>query len=109
LFESLRRLGVNIALDDFGQGHANLAYLLQLPFQILKIDRQVLKIANPVQRRQVLQALLSLGRAFDLQVLAEGVESLEDLELIRQIGFDHGQGYFLGRPQPVITDIARTA
>lgn len=104
----LSRLGVHLALDDFGTGHANLAYLLQLPFRILKIDRQALRIEDPAQRRQVLGALLALGRAFSLEVLAEGVETVEDLALLRELGFDHAQGYLLGKPQPMIISVAQT-
>ncbi|MEX6674467.1 bifunctional diguanylate cyclase/phosphodiesterase [Pseudomonas sp. W2Oct36] len=96
----LCNLGVRLALDDFGQGHANLAYLLKLPFHCLKVDRQVLRIENKAQREEVLTALLKLGHAFDLKVLAEGVETAQDLELLRTLGYDHAQGYYLGRPQP---------
>lgn len=96
----LSNLGVRLALDDFGQGHANLAYLLKLPFHSLKVDRQVLRIEDKSQREQVLMALLKLGHAFGLKVLAEGVETAQDLELLRDIGYDHAQGYYLGRPQP---------
>jgi diguanylate cyclase (GGDEF)-like protein len=103
----LGQLGVRLALDDFGSGHANLAYLLRLPFQILKIDRQALRISDPAQRRQVLTALLALGRAFSLEVLAEGVESLDDLALLRELGYDHAQGYLLGRPQPIVINVAQ--
>ncbi|MFP3925544.1 putative bifunctional diguanylate cyclase/phosphodiesterase [Pseudomonas sp. W5-36] len=96
----LSNLGVRLALDDFGQGHANLAYLLKLPFHSLKVDRQVLRIEDKSQREQVLMALLKLGHAFGLKVLAEGVETAQDLELLRDIGYDYAQGYYLGRPQP---------
>lgn len=102
----LSALGVRLALDDFGCGHANLDYLLQLPFKILKIDRQALRIEHPTQRRQVLGALLALGRAFALEILAEGVETSDDLALLRELGFDHAQGYLLGRPQPMISCVA---
>lgn len=103
----IAQLGVRLALDDFGTGHANLAYLLQLPFHILKIDRQALRINDPVQRREVLTALLALGRAFSLDVLAEGVETPDDLSLLRELGYDHAQGYLLGRPQPIVTNVAQ--
>lgn len=96
----IRNLGVRMALDDFGQGHANLSYLLKLPFQSLKVDRQVLRIDDQTQREQVLEALLKLGHALGLKVLAEGVETAEDLELLHKLGYDHAQGYYLGRPQP---------
>ena len=93
--------GVKLALDDFGSGHANLAYLLQLPFQLLKLDRRVLRIELPAQRREVLEALLKLGRAFSLEVVAEGVETAEDLTLLCEIGMDQGQGFLFGGPQPL--------
>lgn len=100
--EQIKSFGVRFALDDFGQGHANLAYLLQLSFDVLKIDRQALQIADPAKRFQVLQALLMLGQTFEVKVIAEGVESADDLSLLRKLGFDHAQGYFLGRPQPIL-------
>lgn len=96
----LRNLGVRLALDDFGQGHANLSYLLKLPFQSLKVDREILRMNDQTQREQVLEALLKLGHALGLKVLAEGVETAEDLELLHRLGYDHAQGYYLGRPQP---------
>ena len=96
----LKNLGVRLALDGFGQGHANLCYLLKLPFHSLKVDLQVLRIDDQAQREQVLLALLKLGHALGLKVLAEGVETSEDLELLHKIGYDHAQGYYLGRPQP---------
>ena len=97
----LQRIGVRLALDDFGKGFANLTYLLQLPFQVLKIDRESMGVVDRGQRRQILSALLALGRAFGMEVLAEGVETTEDLALLRELGFDHAQGYLLGRPQPM--------
>ncbi|WP_313629915.1 bifunctional diguanylate cyclase/phosphodiesterase [Pseudomonas sp.] len=100
----LSNLGVRLALDDFGQGYANLAYLLKLPFHSLKVDRQVLRVEDKAQREQVLMALLKLGHAFGLKVLAEGVETAQDLELLRNIGYDHAQGYYLGYPQPVVVN-----
>jgi EAL domain-containing protein (putative c-di-GMP-specific phosphodiesterase class I) len=55
----------------------------------------------------VLTALLALGRAFSLDVLAEGVETPDDLSLLRELGYDHAQGYLLGRPQPIVTNVAQ--
>lgn len=92
---------MRLALDDFGKGFANLTYLLQLPFQMLKIDHESMGGVDRGQRRQILSALLALGRAFEMEVLAEGVETTEDLALLRELGFDHAQGYLLGRPQPM--------
>lgn len=99
----LAQLGVRLALGGFGNGRATLAYLLRLPFKVVKIDRQALRIADPTQRREVLEALLKLGRAFGVEVVAEGVEYAEDLALLRELGFEHAQGYWLGRPQPLFS------
>ncbi len=108
-FARLRQHGIRLALDDFGSGYANLTYLLQLPFQWLKIDRGVLLIRDPVQRRQVLAALLALGQAFNLQVLCEGVELQEDLELVQALGIPLAQGYLLGRPGPLASFVEAPA
>jgi len=98
---ALQRLGVRLALDDFGMGNANLGYLLVLNFQWVKIDRRILAIKQSQKRQEVLQALQHLARTFELRVLCEGVEHPEQWALLQTMGMDEAQGYWLGQPQPV--------
>ncbi|WP_083747301.1 putative bifunctional diguanylate cyclase/phosphodiesterase [Teichococcus deserti] len=94
----LRAMGVSLALDDFGAGFANLAALRDIRFDLLKLDRSVLRL-TAAQRGPVLASLLQIARAFDLPSVVEGVEQSEDWALARQLGSDYAQGYLLGRPQ----------
>ncbi|MDR6677133.1 putative bifunctional diguanylate cyclase/phosphodiesterase [Pseudomonas oryzihabitans] len=99
-FTALQALGIRLALDDFGTGHANLGYLLALKFQLLKVDQQILAIASPRQREDVLRALQQLARSLGVRLLCEGVETDEQLALLQKLGVEEAQGYWLGRPQP---------
>jgi diguanylate cyclase (GGDEF)-like protein len=98
-FALLQLLGIRMALDDFGSGFAGLVPILELPFQLIKIDRRILAIQDQEQRGQVLTSLLLLGKAMKLEVLCEGVETPEQLALLQQLGVRLAQGYLLGRPK----------
>jgi len=104
--ERLRRLGVRIALDDFGAGYSSLAYLRDLPLDTLKIDRSFLLAAEPGSRSAVLvSAMAAMGHSLGLRVVAEGVETEEQLAVARDAGCDLAQGYLFGAPM----DAARMA
>ncbi len=90
----LRRCGVRIAIDDFGTGHSSLARLSTLPVDQIKIDRSFVTGLAAHSNRAVLAAIVSLGRALDLDVLAEGVETEEQLERVKLAGCDAVQGYY---------------
>ncbi|MGI4793368.1 MAG: putative bifunctional diguanylate cyclase/phosphodiesterase [Janthinobacterium lividum] len=94
----LRAMGIALALDDFGAGFSNIAYLRDFRFDLLKIDRSVLGIADG-QREQVLEGLLTIARAFGMTTVVEGVELLEDWNMLRRLGSVYAQGFLLGRPQ----------
>jgi EAL domain-containing protein (putative c-di-GMP-specific phosphodiesterase class I) len=95
----LRATGVLIALDDFGTGYSSLAYLRRLPVDILKIDRSfIARLVDDVRDRAIVEAVVSIARTFGLRVVAEGVESGEQLALLRRLGCDVAQGYDIGRP-----------
>jgi len=100
--ESMRRLkaiGVTFAIDDFGTGYSCLSYLPALPFDALKIDRSFIKTSHlSVERRLLVQSLISLAQNIGLRVIVEGVETVEQLELIQKLGGNEIQGYLLGRP-----------
>ena len=97
----LRALGIGIALDDFGTGYSSLSYLCRFPFSKLKVDRSfVANMANDTAAAAVVQAVVTLGRSLDIRVIAEGIETKAQLDLLRAMGCDEGQGYLLGRPCP---------
>ncbi|MFB9995440.1 EAL domain-containing protein [Deinococcus oregonensis] len=101
----LKALGVRVVLDDFGSGYSNLAYLKQYPIDSLKIDRSFTAglggvQASTQQAEALIQAIIQLTHALNLEVTVEGVETPEQLEIVRRHGCEYVQGYFTGRPQP---------
>jgi diguanylate cyclase (GGDEF)-like protein len=109
-FEQLRKLGVKIALDDFGSGYSSLGYLRNFPIDKLKIDKQfIAPIGRSPESGVVLQAIMALGRALGLTVLCEGVETEEQRVLLRIAGCDEMQGFLFSRavPRDVIDRLIR--
>lgn len=96
---SLREIGVVISLDDFGTGYQSSAQLSRLPIDKLKIDRQFV-IAESSSALSLLELMVKAGHAFGLEVVAEGVETTEQLERVRELGCEYVQGYYYGRPAP---------
>ncbi len=96
----LRGLGIEIWLDDFGTGYSNFAYLQSLPLTSIKIDRCFL--ANRPQRTALLNGLVSVGHACGFGVIAEGVETMEQRDLLLSLGVDQLQGFLFGRPEPAL-------
>jgi diguanylate cyclase (GGDEF)-like protein/PAS domain S-box-containing protein len=97
----LRELGCRIAIDDFGTGYSSLGYLRQLPVDILKLDRVFVSgAAHEAKDRALLKTFVDLGDALGLTVVAEGVETAEQLQMLRDCGCALAQGYGLGRPAP---------
>ena len=93
--------GVTFSVDDFGTGYSSLRHLHQLPIKTLKIDRSFIeRIAEPTGTYAVVQAILSLAHSLEMQVIAEGVERIEQVEILRELGCDVVQGFLWGRPQP---------
>ena len=98
----LKKLGVSLAIDDFGTGYSSLAYLRAFPFDTLKIDRQfVSNIDREPDNSAIVTSMVTLAHALKLVVVAEGAETHEEIEHLKFLGCDKGQGYFFGRPQPV--------
>ncbi len=102
---TLRRHGIGIALDDFGDGRSSLRLWSELKPDIVKIDKYFLKdLARHGDKLQTLRALLQIAETFGSKLVAEGLEGLEDLRLARDLGISYGQGWALGRPQGMPLD-----
>jgi len=97
----LRHLGFRLSIDDFGTGEASLAYLADLPSDELKLDRRfVARIVDSGRERAIVASTIGLAHALGQTVVAEGIEDGATLALLRDMGCDHAQGFYLGRPQP---------
>jgi len=100
MFARLKALGVRLALDDFGTGYSSLGYLKKAPFDKIKIDQSFVRGAAIKGNRNsaIIKAIVSLAEALGMDTTAEGAETHDELELIRQLGCSHVQGYVYGRP-----------
>jgi EAL domain-containing protein (putative c-di-GMP-specific phosphodiesterase class I) len=99
--DALHAVGVKLSVDDFGTGHSSLGRIAELPIQEIKIDKSFVRdLTRHVGRRAVTDATLHLGRALDLLVVAEGVETEEEFDYLRAAGCGAVQGYYLARPLP---------
>jgi EAL domain-containing protein (putative c-di-GMP-specific phosphodiesterase class I) len=101
LLEATRDLGVELIVDDFGKGYSSLAYLKALPVSALKIDREfIVGLETGENDALIVQAVLSLARALNLDVIAEGIENLAQARLLRTMGCEYGQGYIWSEALP---------
>jgi diguanylate cyclase (GGDEF)-like protein/PAS domain S-box-containing protein len=95
----LDRLGVRLAIDDFGTGYSSLAYLRRLPVDVLKIDKAFVdEVASSPDAAALAQAIINLAITFGLTTVAEGIEQLDQLQRLRELGCQHGQGYYFAKP-----------
>ena len=98
-FEKLRSMGAKITMDDFGTGYSNLSYLSNFPLDKLKIDRRfITDIGNNKENQQIVKAIIMLARAFDLSLIAEGVEKIDELQYLQSMGVDVIQGFSFAKP-----------
>jgi diguanylate cyclase (GGDEF)-like protein/PAS domain S-box-containing protein len=101
ILHALKRAGVGIALDDFGTGYSSLSYLRSFPFDKIKIDRSFVQaLTVDANALPLVQAILAMGHNLNLRVTAEGVETQQQMNLLRREGCDEIQGFLLGRPMP---------
>jgi EAL domain-containing protein (putative c-di-GMP-specific phosphodiesterase class I) len=98
----LKNLGVRIAMDDFGTGYSSLSYLQTFPFDKIKIDRSfITDLEGNAHSRAIVKAVVGLARSLGIPVLAEGVETGSQLDVLKGELCDEVQGYLTGRPQPI--------
>ena len=101
ILRQIKALGVTVALDDFGTGYSSLDTLRSFPFDKIKLDRLFMnEVETNPQTRAIVRAVLALGKSLEVPILAEGVETDNQLELLRREGCDEAQGFLLGRPGP---------
>jgi diguanylate cyclase (GGDEF)-like protein/PAS domain S-box-containing protein len=99
--DALKALGVRLAIDDFGTGYSSLAYLKRFPIDKLKIDRSFVQgLADDADDREIAATIIAMARSLSLDVLAEGVESEQQLAILRQLDCDQYQGYLFAQPMP---------
>ena len=108
ILSELRKLGVRLCIYDFGTGYSSLSYLRRFALDILKIDRSFVNdMLNDNESQEIVKTILSLGRNLGMQVVAEGVETLEQMTLLKQLGCEFAQGYLFARPLDSLA-LART-
>ena len=102
LLRRLKALGVRISMDDFGSGYSSLSYLQAFPFDKIKIDRAfVINLGRNPQSAAIVRAVIDLGHGLEMSIVAEGVETQEQLSFLSEEGCDAVQGYLIGRPAPI--------
>jgi EAL domain-containing protein (putative c-di-GMP-specific phosphodiesterase class I) len=116
MLRQLRALGVRLAIDDFGTGYSSLSYLHRFPIDTLKVDRSfVMRMVDNNENIEIVRTILMLAQNLGMDVVAEGVETKEQLALLRKLGCENGQGYFFSRPvsvggaEKIITETATGA
>jgi diguanylate cyclase (GGDEF)-like protein len=100
VLNKLKKIGVQLSLDDFGTGYSSLSHLHRLPFDTLKIDRSfVSRVGDRGENSEILQTVISLAKNLRMRVIAEGIETVGQLSVLKTLGCDFGQGYLLAKPQ----------
>ncbi len=98
LLEQLKAIGVRLAIDDFGTGYSSLTYLRQFPFDILKIDKSFVDDVGTGSEHELTAAIIEIGRTLDLELVAEGIETADQLQHLLSLECDIGQGYYFAKP-----------
>lgn len=102
VIEACIKMGVNFAIDDFGTGYSSLSYLKKLNARYLKIDKGfIIGMLNDSEDCALVEGIIGLARAFDCQIIAEGVETIEHGRKLRELGCDYAQGYGIAKPMPI--------
>lgn len=97
----IKQMGISIAIDDFGTGYSSLSYLKRFPIDVLKVDRSfVMDIPNDVSDMEITAAVIAMAHKLNLRVVAEGIETKEQIDFLRSNRCEYGQGYLIARPMP---------
>jgi len=100
ILKRINQLGIGIAIDDFGKGYSSLSYLKNFPTQTLKIDRLFIKdLDSTDESRSIVKAIIAMGKALNKIVIAEGVETVEQLNILKELGCHRAQGYYISKPK----------
>jgi diguanylate cyclase (GGDEF)-like protein len=107
VLRALKKIGVSLAIDDFGTGYSSLSYLQRFPLDFLKVDRSFVEtLGIDAGGEEIVSAVINLAHALGLKVVAEGVETEEQLEILRSLRCDFAQGFLFARPQPAADIVA---
>ncbi|MDY6820882.1 MAG: EAL domain-containing protein [Deferribacterota bacterium] len=99
IMEELKKLNILLSLDDFGTGYSSLSYLSKLPIDIIKIDRSfVMRLKENEYNRKIINMIVQLTKSLDIKVIAEGVETKEQYDILKSLGCDEYQGYYYSKP-----------
>jgi EAL domain-containing protein (putative c-di-GMP-specific phosphodiesterase class I) len=102
LMLKLKSLDLKLAIDDFGTGYSSLSYLHRFPMDTLKVDKSFVgRLEKSNEDRAIIHTILTLGQKLGMEVVAEGVETLEQVTMLKQEHCDYGQGYYFAKPLPV--------
>ena len=97
--KKIKELGVSIAIDDFGTGYSSLSYLHQFPLDTLKIDRAfVSNMDKSENSRRIVSSVAQLALALEMDIVAEGIEEKAQMDALRELGCQYGQGYYMAKP-----------
>jgi EAL domain-containing protein (putative c-di-GMP-specific phosphodiesterase class I) len=108
IIHRLHEMGISMAIDDFGTGYSNLSYLPSLNFDVLKIDRSFVKdLGRKPESESMIRTLIGLAHNFGMSVIVEGVETPEQLAIVKALGANEVQGFLTGRPTPNPMDFMR--
>ncbi len=98
VLEKIKKMGIKIAIDDFGTGYSSLSYLYKFPIDILKIDRSFIMRMNRHDKKDLVPVIISIARNMKMEVVAEGIETVDQLEILRTYGCKYGQGFLFSKP-----------
>lgn len=97
----LKEIGFSLSIDDFGTGYSSLSYLKNLAIDELKIDQSFVKsLPGSVSDKIIIQTIITIGKTFNFEVIAEGVETVEQFDMLKDMGCNSFQGFLFSRPQP---------